>query len=107
MIALRYWRLIAEAAVVLALLLALWACDRERDKLRDQLSKANALIEVQNSAVDALKAESNARTKAAQRELVEAKRGSARAEVVARQLEKDRPLSGACRTPPEVLRAGL
>lgn len=94
-------------ATCLVLFLNGKAADRRADKFQGQLATANALIETQNSAVEALKTESDIRTKAAQRALVEAKREAVKAESVARQLERGAPLSGECRTPEGVMKAGL
>lgn len=94
----RYWRLIVEGSVALALLLALWACDRSRDKYRDQLSKANAVIESMVADGERRKAEVSAAREWGVQHQAEAK---VKADAV-----RVTPANG-CPTPKAVLEADL
>lgn len=107
---LRYWR---EGIIALCLIavgvqsLRLAASEREAAKWQSQLAKANALIEIQNEAVAALEAEGKELRANVERARKEGEAGIRRADRLASELEKERPLSGQCLTPEAVLRADL
>ncbi len=92
---------------IVFLLLAKAGETRRADKLQVRLTETNAKLEIQNDAVDDLKADGERRKKAAEDALQRAKQGTARAEAVARQIEAPAPLSGRCETPKAVLSAEL
>lgn len=94
--------------VALGIAAALYQAERNHSrKVEGQLSKANALIEVQNEAVANLEAEGKELRANVERARKEGEAGIRRADRLASELEKERPLSGECRTPEQVLRAGL
>lgn len=93
--------------VIFILYLSLQGEKRHSRKVEGKLATANAMIETQNAAVNAWKAEAERRSQAAQEALQRAKAQSKVSEATARRIEAPRPLSGRCQTPTEVREAGL
>lgn len=76
-------------------------------RLTVKLTETTAALNMQNSAVDELKANDDRKAAASARELAEARKASAASLDLAKRIEARRPLSGKCLTPPEVLGAEL
>lgn len=103
MIALRYWRLIAEAFIVLALLLALSMEKRHSAKVEGQLSKANALIEVQNAGIAEAHSEGERMKAAYLKSLDAAKADNAKAR--SERVRLSRLPESQCQTSSDILEA--
>ena len=100
--------IILSLLVALGISVMLYKGERRHSaKLQTRVIESEAMLSVQNAAVDALRLEGERKAAEAKAALAEARKASERVEVTAKVLERERPLSGKCETPPEIMGAGL